>query len=544
MTEQMHEVLNDLEGEPTHARSGPTTFWTTVNAAEALPGVVTPLTWSFYRVVSELSTRGAFCDLGVLRPAEVFLPESADDCFVAVFFGRAAINVDRFRAMVDRTPRNSGDSFEQQLFNTVRPGVVSKKTRRRYPVVVAKAPVALARSAARLRKLELEADAFWTEAVCSTSSIQPARAQEMFFRAQDLFIRIFRPHVVASMSATTSVESLAAACARAGHPGLESRLLSGDGSLRERRVLDDLWAVSRDRLDPVTFRARHGFHGPNEGELAARSWREDDRPLTALVASYRSMADNKSPGTGEARQLLDAADAEQTLRAATKGLDRVRALTALRMARHFVPLRELGRSAALRAIDVARAAARATGGGLVASSVLNDVDDVFFLSADELFGAPSNSVRAVVAERRARHLAFQELALPESWVGAPLPVHSNANDEATDEDFPLRGIPVSGGVIEGRARVLLSADAADELEPGEILVCGFTDPGWASLFLVAAALVIDVGGPLSHGAIVARELGIPAVINTRRGTRLIQTGDLVRVDAAEGVIELLESAES
>jgi pyruvate,water dikinase len=98
-------------------------------------------------------------------------------------------------------------------------------------------------------------------------------------------------------------------------------------------------------------------------------------------------------------------------------------------------------------------------------------------------------------------------------------------------------------VVEGRARVVLDA-AASELEPGEILVCETTDPSWASLFLVASALVIDIGGALSHGAIVARELGVPCVINTKVGTRRLRTGDHLRVDGNAGLVTVLPAAPS
>src|SRR5205814_10530304 len=94
--------------------------------------------------------------------------------------------------------------------------------------------------------------------------------------------------------------------------------------------------------------------------------------------------------------------------------------------------------------------------------------------------------------------------------------------EAARAGDEITGLAVSPGVVEGRARVVLDA-AASELEPGEVLVCETTDPSWASLFLVASALVIDIGGALSHGAIVARELGVPCWISTRAGPRRPRT---------------------
>jgi pyruvate,water dikinase len=103
----------------------------------------------------------------------------------------------------------------------------------------------------------------------------------------------------------------------------------------------------------------------------------------------------------------------------------------------------------------------------------------------------------------------------------------------------IEGLGVSPGVVEGIARVIIDPATSDPLEPGEILVCGATDPSWVGHFLVAAALVIDVGGPMSHGAIVARELGVPCVINTIVGTSRLRTGDTVRIDGTSGTVELL-----
>jgi pyruvate,water dikinase len=104
----------------------------------------------------------------------------------------------------------------------------------------------------------------------------------------------------------------------------------------------------------------------------------------------------------------------------------------------------------------------------------------------------------------------------------------------------LSGQGVSAGVVEGVARVVRGA--SESIEAGEILVCEFTDPGWTPLFMVAGGAVLDVGGSMSHGAIIARELGIPCVLGTARGTTAIRTGDRIRVDGSRGTVEILERA--
>jgi pyruvate,water dikinase len=108
-------------------------------------------------------------------------------------------------------------------------------------------------------------------------------------------------------------------------------------------------------------------------------------------------------------------------------------------------------------------------------------------------------------------------------------------------DAALSGVGVSPGVVEGPARVVTDP-SFDEVEPGEVLVAPSTDPSWASIMFLSSALVVDIGGALSHAAIVARELGVPCVVNTVTGTRSIRTGDHIRVDGGTGVVTILKRA--
>jgi phosphoenolpyruvate synthase/pyruvate phosphate dikinase len=147
----------------------------------------------------------------------------------------------------------------------------------------------------------------------------------------------------------------------------------------------------------------------------------------------------------------------------------------------------------------------------------------------------------IIQTRRARHVEYRELTLPRTWTGMPDP--SPLRTQPVDGET-LQGLPVSGTqTIEAPARVITDPSAEDPLEPGEILVCDTADPSWVSLFVNASALVIDIGGALSHGAIVAGELGIPAVVNTGTDTRVIRTGDHLRVNGASGKVEILTRSE-
>ena len=204
-------------------------------------------------------------------------------------------------------------------------------------------------------------------------------------------------------------------------------------------------------------------------------------------------------------------------------------------------MREVGKAGFLHAIDGARCAARSAGAMLTDRGVLDDPEDGFFLTYEELLELPAGPLQDLVAERREHHRRYEPLALPHAWTGQPVPVERAAADAVTgDADGPsgaVEGIGIVGGRVTGRARVVRDPGSAD-LEPGDILVCATTDPSWTPLFMVADALVIDTGGAMSHGAIVARELGVTCVINTVRGTREIPDGATITVDGTTGVVSV------
>jgi pyruvate,water dikinase len=257
-----------------------------------------------------------------------------------------------------------------------------------------------------------------------------------------------------------------------------------------------------------------------------------------LAETFRGMGDDADPRRVERRAAEVRRDAERELLAALARHRRPQAQAVLRFAHTFVPLRETGKAALMTAFDVARLSARSAGAHLARSGVLADPEDVFLLTMDELAAPPVPDVRELVAFRRERRERYQQLDLPESWVGMvePIPAAEASGDRVT-------GLGVSPGVTEGRARVVADP-STDDLEPGEILVCETTDPSWAAYFLVAAGVVNDIGSAMSHGSIVAREVGIPCVTNTRNGTRVLRTGDLVRVDGVAGTVDVLSRAAS
>jgi pyruvate,water dikinase len=199
----------------------------------------------------------------------------------------------------------------------------------------------------------------------------------------------------------------------------------------------------------------------------------------------------------------------------------------------------------------------AIGRKLVEDGRLDEPDDVLFLRYNELrmlIGDPSAiDAPGLVTQRRAEREASKKIR-PRNWIGTVTPsqlafpylVNWGYPDrfygEQSADEARIAGIAGSPGVVEGMARVVMTVDEFDEVTDGDILVCQMTNPAWVVLFTKIAGLVTDTGGTTSHPAVLSREFGIPAVVGTSGATRQIGTGDRVRVDGTNGVVEVIERA--
>lgn len=525
-----------------HELGGPDVAWTRGNTAEALPGISTALSWSFFGTACERGMRRGFVNLGAMRRDEEPVPDDVGERFNAIVHGRYAGNIDLIARMAERLPGVGPEKMEQQLFGEIR-DVERHPTRRRYPVVAVRMPVEVATAPARLRRVRSHTFAWWSETVprhVEGGPATPAEAREAIAVAADLFARNMALHTTVSMIGSGVFEQLEALVATAPGDHSASALVTGYGSVEETEIAHDLWRVSRDEIPLDAFLRRHGWQGPDAGQIHRKVWRENPAAVERLVETYRGMPETRSPESLAQRQRASRQAAEAALLAALPRAGRLHARALLALASRWIGAREIGKAGYLIAVDGARAAAGTLARDLVAAGRLTDADDAVHLTIDELCAPPPGAdLEALVARRRAEREELVGLEIPEAWIGAPEPIAVSADAATDDEPFTtLQGIGVNPGVVEGVARVVLDPDEAD-LEDGEILVCATTDPSWVSLFLPAAAAVIDIGGHMSHGAIVAREMGLPCVINTRTGTRVITTGDRLRVDGSSGVVSLL-----
>jgi rifampicin phosphotransferase len=171
--------------------------------------------------------------------------------------------------------------------------------------------------------------------------------------------------------------------------------------------------------------------------------------------------------------------------------------------------------------------------------VIYEKEDIYYLSFDELREViRTNQLDGSIVSTRKDEYKHYEKLTPPRVITSDGEVITGEYKRENIPDDAIVGLPVSAGVIEGRARVILTMDEAD-LEDGDILVTAFTDPSWTPLFVSIKGLVTEVGGLMTHGAVIAREYGLPAVVGVDQATKRIKDGQRIRVHGTEGYVEIL-----
>ncbi|MDI6098903.1 phosphoenolpyruvate synthase [Actinoplanes sp. NEAU-A12] len=300
--------------------------------------------------------------------------------------------------------------------------------------------------------------------------------------------------------------------------------------------------AARDAI--TAYLDRYGMRCAGEIDITRPRWRE--RPST-LVPAILDNVRNFEPGAARRRFEQGRLQAEKKareilvrLRALPDG-DRKAAETErmIERVRTFIGYREYPKYAIVSRYFVYKRALLEEAGRLVRAGILAEREDAFFLTFQEFHDAVrTNRVdHRLLQQRKEDFRAYQALTPPRVLT---------SDGEAVDgtyrrDDVPdgaLIGLAVSGGTVEGRARVVLDLARAD-LEPGDILVTAYTDPSWTPLFVAVAGLVTEVGGLMTHGAVIAREYGLPAVVGVQRATRLIRDGQRIRIHGNGGFVEIL-----
>ncbi|MEV0361842.1 rifamycin-inactivating phosphotransferase [Nocardia fusca] len=289
---------------------------------------------------------------------------------------------------------------------------------------------------------------------------------------------------------------------------------------------------------------RYGMRCAGEIDITRPRWSEHPAALVPTIvnnirsfepgAGARRFEDGRLQAERKADELLERLralpDGDRKAEETTRMIDRVRTFSGYReypkygmVSRYWVYKQALSREAER----------------LVRARVLREPDDIFFLTFDELREVVrTHRVSAeLIRERRGAFRSYGALTPPRVLTSDGEAV-TGAYRRADVPDGALPGMPVSAGTVEGRARVVADMAQAD-LEPGDILVTAYTDPSWTPLFVAITGLVTEVGGLMTHGAVIAREYGLPAVVGVEHATRLIRDGQRIRVNGTDGYIEIL-----
>ncbi|MFJ4277500.1 rifamycin-inactivating phosphotransferase [Streptomyces massasporeus] len=318
-------------------------------------------------------------------------------------------------------------------------------------------------------------------------------------------------------------------------------------SVEDDDFLDELpkhagGTTARDAIEG--YLDRYGMRCAGEIDITRPRWRESPSTLVpAILDNVRNFEPGAArkrfeQGRQEARKKKQ--DVLTRLRALPDGESKAdETQRMIERVRTFIGYREYPKYDIVSRYFVYKQALLAEAERLVQAKVLPEKEDVFYLTFQELRDAVrSHRVDDGLVRRRKETFQTYHALTPPRVLTSEGETVNGAYRRDDVPDGALIGLPVSGGTIEGRARVILDMGQAD-LEPGDILVTAFTDPSWSPLFVGIAGLVTEVGGLMTHGAVIAREYGLPAVVGVDRATRLIRDGQRIRVHGSDGYVEIL-----
>lgn len=279
------------------------------------------------------------------------------------------------------------------------------------------------------------------------------------------------------------------------------------------------------------FLKRHGHRCVRESELREKTWADQPKQLIQTLQTRVRL--------GEVKHVNQ--DTEALITEALSHLPLIKRVILRQMvpiARNAVARREISKALSIKMVSIIRNGYQRLAEKMVHEGLLADVDQIYFLTHEEIgmLLKDQDGVWIEKANRRREILPeLDKLVFEEICYGKPEPIEHEPTVILLEGQ--LKGIPVSGGVVEGRARIIHSLEDAEKLKEGEIMVASFTDIGWTPYFSIIGGLITEIGSPLSHGAVVAREYGIPAIVAAKGARGFLSDGEMVRLDGNLGVVE-------
>jgi pyruvate,water dikinase len=551
--------------------------FTLSNISEVLPGVLTPMSisdidcldYGFFKTNS---------DLGLMK----HIKPMKEMVFLDIFYGRCHLNLSVAKAMLTQLPGANIKEFDRRETSEGEKGVYRPTPRNLLilPVIIARLFYYAVVTPREARALGDEYEEKIEEA--KMIDFETVSYGEIFDRIEESRGKLFKAmatHIMISQLAVTYFDFLCKITAKLlddDQGMLAARLVTGMQSLESARPSVYIWDLSRmvkdsrrlrgifesndpgdilslleedtspqseEFLDSLSsFLDDFGYRGIFESEAMMLNWDEDPSYLFAAIKNYLPAEDDSSPRIIASRQERERDQAMQEARSRLKRLEWSILRYIIKQAQTFISLREYMKSILVKGLTHGKKVFRVVSRRLVEQGLLQDPEDIYFLTSREVEAlakgrAENIPVEELVARRRKEYERNLTVTLPEHSKGRPRPL-TPQELEIKEEVETLKGIGVSPGKVTGKARVIKDPLLNAEIRPGEILVAPVTDAAWTPLFVTASATVVEVGGALSHGSIVAREFGIPCVVNATAATRIIKTGQMITVDGGQGRVYL------
>ena len=549
--------------------------YTRGNAGEVFPNVMTPMTGSLIGAASTEGQTRALSRLGMLADSDL---AGSGKIGTGVFGGYLYANLSMVRVACERVPGMSADDADRQMAGVTdeAPPHRSHPDDRDWRTSV-RGLRSIARALWRPDICEVDQARLDTDRWRSTLPAPSSRSDEELVA----LVRSYPPRFARGMELLLTYSGLAGAAAamteqlveRTDSPlGTVQAISAGLGTIDSAQPAFSLWRLGRqvaaspeltrifddgDQLEAMrgsdhpdvadftrdfeTFLTTHGARGPDEWELASDTWATDPSIAWAAIERLRHAPAERDPVVA-GRRLADErerrrADIHARLAPPIRPVfDRIVHATAL-----YAAGRERAKAVFVDDLYPVRCALFELDRRIAERHDAATDRDVFFVTADELADYVDGPFRFddTIEERRRVRDRLQERVPPFVFEGRlPDPATWPLRGEVEVASTPtaIVGQGVCPGVARGRARIVHDPAAPGGLEPGDILVAPLTDPAWTPLFLAAAGVVVEVGAQLSHAAIVARELGIPAVVSAANATRLIADGQLIEVDGSTGTV--------
>ena len=554
----------------------PFDVWSRVDVGERWPDPVTPLTWTFFSPLDEAGFRRSFRDVSD--------PALARIQWTRRLYGRVYLNEG---ALIHVSWEAYGlpPSLGQAIVGGNAPAPSAEERRPRLSRLARHLPATLGLLAQRLQaertfvRLFPQIDA-WIDGFLARD-LSHADDREVWDELMRVWLPRFRRafdfHADISIHAGMAVPILQWLLGRCAPPRPSTQdLLGGLSGVYSAEMVLALWELA-DRLSALTLRPellgsapallshlrglpearpwlddlaaflrRYGHRCANEAELLHPRWHEEPEAVMEAVAGYLRAAGGLDPAAAANRQRGVQREAAAAAAASLPVVLRAPFRAVLRRTQHLVRLRDNGQHYVMKLLLPVRRTFAHLGASWAERGWLGCADDIFFLTMEEIAravvaGSPEGAglnMREIVAARRATHARWCGVSAPDvlGSDGRPL-----ALAQGVDVQEHLAGVAASAGRARGTARVVTSLQEALALPAGSILVTRATDPGWTPVFPVLAGLVLEIGGTLSHGAIVAREYGLPAVVGVSRATERIRDGQCVTVDGSSGRVDLERS---